>query len=120
MKRFVFLSVLVAATLGIGWAQDPTSTDGDKYKVVLENERVRVLEYRDKPKDKTMMHEHPDFVVVARSAFKRKLTFPSGKTATREFKAGEVLFMDAQSHIGENVGNTETHVLIIELKDRRS
>jgi hypothetical protein len=28
---------------------DPTTTDPDKYKVIFENERVRVLEYRDTP-----------------------------------------------------------------------
>ena len=37
---FVFL------TLDVVRAQDPAKTDSDKYKVVLENERVRVLEYR--------------------------------------------------------------------------
>lgn len=101
------------------WAQDPVKSDGDKYKVVLENERVRVLEYRDKPGDKTTMHAHPDFVVTARSAFKRKLTLPNGKTMVREFKPGEVMWSDAQSHIGENVGDTDTHVLIVELKEPR-
>ncbi len=43
-------------------ADDAVKTDPDKYKVVLENERVRVLEYRDKPGQKTKMHTHPDFV----------------------------------------------------------
>jgi hypothetical protein len=28
---------------------DPTVTDPDKYRVVFENEAVRVLEYRDDP-----------------------------------------------------------------------
>ena len=28
---------------------DPMTTDPDKYSVVFENERVRVLEYRDGP-----------------------------------------------------------------------
>jgi hypothetical protein len=37
----------------------------------------------------------------------------------REFKPGEVLWTAAQSHIGENIGDTETHVLIIELKEAR-
>jgi beta-alanine degradation protein BauB len=101
------------------WAQDPANTDSDKYKVVLENDRVRVLEYRDKPGDKTTMHMHPDFVVVARSAFRRRLTLPGGKTMVREFKPGEVLWTDAQSHIGENIGETDTHVLLIELKEPR-
>jgi hypothetical protein len=34
----------------------------------------------------------------------------------REFKAGEVLWSDAQAHIGENIGDTPTHVIMIELK----
>ena len=110
---FVFL------TFGDLWAQDPLKTDSDKYTIVLENERVRVLEYRDKPGDKTVMHDHPDFVVVARSAFKRQLTLRGGKTVVREFKPGEVMWTDAHSHIGENIGDTETHVLIIELKEPR-
>jgi hypothetical protein len=112
----VFLSLLV----GNAWSQDPVKTDSDKYKVVLENERVRVLEYRDKPGDKTTMHAHPDFVVVARSGFKRQLTLPGGKSMVREFKPGEVMWTDAHSHIGENIGDTETHVIIIELKEPRN
>jgi hypothetical protein len=109
----------VLLTVAELWAQDPVKTDSDKYKVVLENERVRVLEYRDKPGDKTTMHTHPDFVVVSRSAFKRRLILPGGKTAEREFKAGDVMWSDAQLHIGENIGDTDTHVLIIELREPR-
>jgi hypothetical protein len=118
MRVLAYL-LFVSFTFGELWAQDPAKTDSDKYRVILENERVRVLEYRDKPGDKTTMHAHPDFVVVTRSAFKRRLTLPGGKAAVREFKPGEVLWTDAQSHIGENIGDTETHVLIIEIKEPR-
>ena len=111
--------LLAFLTFGMVWAQDPVKTDSDKYKVVLENDRVRVLEYRDKPGEKTTMHRHPDFVVLARSAFKRQLTLPGGKTVVREFKPGAVMWTDAHSHIGENIGDTDTHVLIIELKEPR-
>jgi beta-alanine degradation protein BauB len=75
-------------TFGEVSAQDPVKTDSDKYKIVLENERVRVLEYRDKPGDKTMMHAQPDFVVISRSGFKRQLTLPGGKTVERLTLAG--------------------------------
>ncbi|MPZ78060.1 MAG: cytoplasmic protein [Deltaproteobacteria bacterium] len=92
-------------------------TDPDKYKVVLENERVRILEYRDKPGQKTKMHTHPDFVLQALAPFKRKLTLSNGKTMTREFKAGDIVWMNAQTHVGENIGETDTHVLITELKE---
>ena len=115
--------VLRAALLGLlalscspALAQDPIKTDGDKYKVRLENERVRVLEYRDLPGEKTQLHDHPAFVLYALAPFKRRLTLPDGKTIVREFSAGDLLWSDAQAHIGENVGPTPTHVIMIELK----
>lgn len=97
-------------------AADPVDTDGDKYKILLENERVRVLEYRDRPGQKTQQHRHPAFVLYAMSAFKRKIVLPDGKALLREFKAGDVLYSGAQTHIGENVGETDTHVIMVELK----
>ncbi len=99
---------------------DPVNTDGDKYKVLLENEKVRVLEYRDVPGAKTAMHYHPDFVVCSLSSFKRRLVLGSGKTMEREFKIGEVLWNPAHEHIGENTGTTDTHVIIVELKGNAS
>lgn len=97
-------------------ANDPTHTDGDKYKVRLENQSVRVLEYRDRPGEKTHQHRHPPFVLYAVSPFKRKITLPDGKVMIREFKAGDLFWSDAQTHIGENVGDTPTHVIMIEMK----
>jgi len=35
----------------------------------------------------------------------------------REFKAGRSDYMKAQKHVGENIGETDTHVMI--LSDRR-
>ena len=109
---FVALFALCSAAS----AQDPLLTDGDKYKVAFENDRVRVLEYRDRPGEKTHQHRHPAFVLYAVSAFKRNLTLPDGKVITREFKAGDVVWSDAQTHIGENVGDTPTHVIMVEMK----
>ena len=100
-------------------AQDPIQTDGDKYTLVLENDRVRVLEYRDKPGDKTLRHHHPDFVMHVVSPFTRRLVFEDGRTVDRSFTAGQTVWMDAQSHIGENIGTTDTHVLLVELKEQR-
>ena len=97
--------------------RDPTETDPDKYKVIFENESVRVLEYRDKPGEKTAPHYHPNYVLYALTPFRRTLTFPEeGKSGTRDVKAGDVVWGKAQSHIGENVGTTETHIIMVELK----
>jgi beta-alanine degradation protein BauB len=55
--------------------QDPAQTNSDKYKVIFENDRVRVLEYKDKPGERTTEHFHPDSVMYTLSSFKRKLSF---------------------------------------------
>ena len=95
---------------------DPTHTDGDKYHVILENERVRVLRYHDEPGQKTQLHHHPAFVMYALAPFRRRLTGPDGTQRVRDFAAGDIAWMPAQSHIGENIGSSPTEVLLIELK----
>jgi quercetin dioxygenase-like cupin family protein len=97
-------------------SRDPVVTDGDKYKVIFENERVRVLEYRDSPGGRTSPHHHSDYVMCAVTAFKRKFVLSDGREAVRDVRPGEAAWGKAHSHIGENVGSTETHVLIVELK----
>jgi beta-alanine degradation protein BauB len=54
-------------------AADPACTDPDKYRVIFENDRVRLLEYRDQPGDKTQPHRHPDSVMYTLSSFRRRL-----------------------------------------------
>ncbi len=96
---------------------DAVETDGDKYSVVLENERVRVLRYHDKPGDRTSPHAHPDYVLYAQSSFKRRFTFSDGRQQEVDVKAGSVVWMKGHVHIGENIGDTNTDVIIVELKE---
>lgn len=96
---------------------DPTSTDPDKYKVIFENNRVRVLEYRDDPGQRTEPHEHPDSVMYTLCSFQRRLVAETGDTRDIELAAGEVRWLDAHVHSSENIGETTTHVLFVELKD---
>ena len=113
--RLATIAALFLAAIR-AFAQDPLQTDRDKYKAILENDCVRVLEYTDRPGDRTEQHRHPAFVLYALSSFKRSLTLPGGKVLSRQFKAGDVMWSDEQTHIGENVGDTPTHVIIVELK----
>jgi hypothetical protein len=95
---------------------DPVESNPDHYKVVFENDRVRVLEYRDQPGDQTTPHRHPDSVMHTLSSFRRRLV--SGDISREvELAAGTTAWLDAQEHHGENIGDTETHVLFVELKE---
>ena len=98
---------------------DPVCTDPDKYQVIFENERVRVLEYRDLPGGKTLPHQHPDSVMYTLSAFGRRLHARQGARDV-VMEAGHAYWLPAQTHAGENIGTTPTHVLFVELKDGRT
>ncbi len=100
--------------------EDPLVTDGDKYSVVLENERVRVLRYHDAPGDKTFQHVHPDYIMYAESSFRRRLIFPDGRTREVDVKAGSIEWIKGHIHVGENIGDTNTDVILVELKDKQS
>src|SRR4051812_28847244 len=79
---------------------DPASTDPDKYKVIFENERVRVLEYKDEPGQATSPHDHPDSVMYTLSSFERRLVADGGESREVSLAAGEVRWLDAQTHSG--------------------
>ena len=85
--------------------------------MILENERVRVLEYKDKPGDKTHLHHHPDSTMYFLSSFKRQIEM-NGKVIEVDGKSGTVAWLSEQDHFGKNIGDTETHVLFVELKEK--
>jgi len=96
--------------------QDPVQSNPENYAVVFENDRVRVLEYRDQPGKKTVVHRHPDSVMITASSFRRRLTI--GETQREvELPSGTVQWLPAQKHVGENTGDTDTHVFFVELKE---
>ena len=95
---------------------DPTVTDPTRYKVIFENERVRVLEYRDEPGDRTNVHRHPDSVMVTLSAFRRRVT-AGDRSVEVALSAGEARWVGAQEHAGENIGDGVSHSIFIELKE---
>ncbi|GAA1364743.1 hypothetical protein GCM10009596_27720 [Arthrobacter rhombi] len=95
--------------------EDPVESNPGHYRVLWENEFVRVLEYTDLPGASTTPHGHPNSVMVTLSGFRRRLTVGERSFET-ELAAGQALWLAAQRHAGENIGDTPTHTLFIELK----
>jgi beta-alanine degradation protein BauB len=56
--------------------------------------------------------------MVTLSSFRRRLV-SGDREAEVELPAGAVRWLDAQEHLGENVGSSETRVLFVELKEPR-
>ena len=98
------------------FAQDPVKLKPDTYKVILNNDKVRVLDIRLKAGDKSPMHSHPDLVIYAIKGGKAKFTDEKGKATDATMKSGECQFRKAEKHSVENTGKSDIHVLNIELK----
>ena len=86
------------------------------YKVLLENDRVRVLEVRAQPGATSAMHTHPSYVAVAINDGKYRFTSPDGKSIEVQAKPGQTLFVDGVEHATEILGTSEAHIVLIELK----
>ncbi len=94
---------------------DPAVSNPEHYTVIFENALVRVLEYTDEPGDRTTPHEHPDSVMYTLSSFRRRL-YRGDAHRDVELHAGHVGWLPAQQHAGENIGDTPTHAIFVELK----
>jgi beta-alanine degradation protein BauB len=82
-------------------AQDAAASDPRSFRVVLENDSVRVLEYRSGPGLGVCgqgMHYHPDRVTVSLTGAKIRLAGPDGKTSVRDIPTGHVFYSKAESH----------------------
>ena len=74
-------------------------------------------EIRLKPGGQARMHDHPHaHVVYAMNDAKFKLSFPDGKANEIVLKAGQTLMLPAGPHETTNIGSTEAHNLVVELK----
>ena len=69
------------------------------YHLLFENDRVRVLEYRDRPGDATHPHAHPDSVMVTLTSFRRRL-WSGGKEVELELAPFQARWVGAQEHSG--------------------
>jgi len=118
MRRVVFLVLLVCLAAVTAKAQDPVKVAGEAYKVIVENNSVRILDVNIAAGAKTAMHSHPDLTGVVLEPSTIKWTRPDGKSAQSgaEFTRGGVQYMAGDTHISENIGATSAHVILVEFK----
>ena len=111
-----FAALLVFAT-GNVQAQDPVKAASKNFTVLLENERVRVLDFHSTAGQKIPMHSHPAYVSYSLSGSgKTRFTAPDGKTTEQPANTGQATWHDAGTHASEYIGPGATHVLLVELK----
>ena len=97
---------------------DVLEVSNSRYTLLLENKKVRVMEIRLKPGEKSPMHNHPhDHVIYVVKDAEFKLSFPNRKSNEFELKEGQVLWIEAGPHETENIGTTDGYCIVVETKE---
>ena len=118
VMEVLFVALVLLFATGTSLAQDAVKAAPANFKVLLDNDQVRVLEFHAKPGEKIGMHSHPNYFVYSFTAGKFKYTYPDGKTEERESQADQVTWREAETHAGEYLGPGEAHSLLVELKGK--
>ncbi|MBK6780031.1 MAG: antibiotic biosynthesis monooxygenase [Gemmatimonadetes bacterium] len=89
MTRALLAAALLGGTGPLA-AQDPVPLYPDNYRVLVENPRVRVLDFQLRRGHREAMHRHPAHVLYVLTGFRIRFTLPDGTTRIRETRAGDV------------------------------
>jgi quercetin dioxygenase-like cupin family protein len=97
---------------------DPVTVSANLYKVLFENEHVRVVEYEVPPGQKDNWHTHPAKVSYIVSGGTLKITTEAGESFIVEEEIGAASWFEAVGrHYGENIGKTPVRIVFVEIKN---
>jgi quercetin dioxygenase-like cupin family protein len=119
MSRLLMASLLLGllSVARTAHAQDPVKVSADHFTVLLENEKVRVLDFHSKAGVKIPQHSHPAYISYSISgAGKTKFTSKDGKVTEQPAKTGQATWHGPETHASEYEGTGTAHVLLVELK----
>jgi len=121
-NRYRLLFVALLALVGLGgkgvFAQDPMRVAPGSHTLVLENDKLRVIDFHLKPGEKAAMHSHTARITEVLTGGRIKVTSPAGKSDERILRTGDIGWREAETHAVENIGKTNLHVRTIELKEK--
>ena len=90
------------------------------YKVLLENDQVRILDFRIKPGESEPQHSHPAVAVYSLSDGQAEMTAAGAKPEVIDGKTGQAFSGAATVHRYKNVGKTEIHAIIVEVNTAKA
>ncbi len=118
-----FLALLIAGGLSVPSivrAQDTAAVNPHIIKILYEDSDIRILEVKSDPGDVEDWHGHPGYFAYAITDGRLRITLPDGRSQVVEIRKGENVLLDAvKRHKGENVGDSQIQIILVELKNTR-
>jgi quercetin dioxygenase-like cupin family protein len=95
---------------------DPVKVAGDTHRLAFENAFLRVLDVHLPPGKVEPRHRHPHGMSVYFTDWEAKVTPDGAPSEVHHRQAGTFAWNEAVVHTVQNAGQTEGHILRIELK----
>jgi hypothetical protein len=96
---------------------DPLVVSPDHYRVVFENEYVRVIRQQMAGRDTVPMHQHAlGAVMVLVTDQNLRQSAPDGTTREQHRKAGETFWSEPVTHAGENLSDQPYEYVRVDIK----
>ena len=124
-RSFFSITALLVASLvrptnaasQVAAAIDPVEVSPDRFKVLLENDNVRVIEYALAPGERDEWHTHPAKVSWVLSGGKLRISLADSSSFEAEEKQGAASWMSAlPRHYARNIGDTPVRIVLVEPK----
>ncbi len=115
-RNLILMATTALLLSTVALAQDPVPIYPDNYKVLLENDKVRVMQFTLRKGATEDFHSHPAAVTYVLTGFKIRFRFRDGSERIREAKAGDVLYGEAVTHSPLNIGDTDATGILVEMK----
>jgi beta-alanine degradation protein BauB len=115
MYRPIALAIASALMLMTGaraLSQDKTPPPAAT-KVLLDNEKMKVVEVRYKPGAVNKMQARPPRAIYYFTDSREKITTADGKTMERNLKAGEAVWRDQETTEVTNGGKKDVRLIVI-------
>src|SRR5262245_48506911 len=115
----IALALVTAGAVALAMSATAVTPALQSERVVLDNAKVRVIEYTSKPSGAVCgigSHSHPAHVTIVLSPARDRVTAAGGKPETGDMKVGEVYWSDGETHTDVNVGKTHSRLIVVEIK----
>jgi hypothetical protein len=124
LRRHLLRLLPALALIDCAQAQDAAKVQPQSYRVALDNEHLRVLDYNSRPGMGVCgngMHSHPAHLTVVMTGVSVRIRTPDGKTVEqRDIPEGTVFWSEAETHSVENITGNNLRSLIIEIKNGKA
>jgi quercetin dioxygenase-like cupin family protein len=115
-RRNLIVGCFAVVCTAVLSAQDPVKVDPTHYKVLIDNASVRVLQINYAPGTKSVMHQHPDSIVIPLDASEVEFTTSDGKTEKQSMAKDTAMYSAAGAHNPHNIGKTPVQAILVEFK----